>query len=141
MSGATPGKKPPSGAFNIDIVKRKARSQFAEEILRTPLQFLRSRPDHSNGRDFVPGCEKISPESGFESGDSKLVHAQCAKQWIASDAGDQIFFPGDDARLRPAQKFVTAEQHHGNACVNALLHRGFADAGFRNINEAAPTAG
>src|SRR6267143_374967 len=40
--------------FDLDLIKRKFGTQLTDEILRATFQFLRSRPNHSNSRNFIP---------------------------------------------------------------------------------------
>src|SRR5271167_4563336 len=45
------------------------------------------------------------------------------------------FLPSDDARLRPAHKFVAAEHHHRYASADALPNKRFGDSARGQIDE------
>ena len=66
--------------------------------------FFEWQANHALRGNIVPGAAKIGAKGHFQSGDGEFIHAQGAEQRVAAHLGDQILFPGDDARLRPAQQ-------------------------------------
>src|SRR5204863_7540858 len=67
--GAATRERTAIGDFDLHFVQRKLGAEFAEEILRSALQFLRSRADHSNGGNLIPRRAKISSKRGFQRRD------------------------------------------------------------------------
>ena len=52
---------------------------------------------------------------------------------------DQFLFAGDDARLRTAKKFVSAEQHKRKTGCNARTRSGFVSSGGGKVDKASRT--
>src|SRR6266851_2529599 len=53
-SGSAPGERAAIRDIDFDLIQWKFRTQLADEILRPALQLLRSGPNHSHSRNFIP---------------------------------------------------------------------------------------
>src|SRR5690348_1992536 len=115
----------------------EARAKFVDESAGAGFEFRGGHANHSQSRNFVEGAALIGAESCFQSGDGDLVDAQGAKERIAPDLFDEFFSSCNDARLRAAEQFVSAEADDIRAGSDARAHDRFADASGAQVSEAA----
>src|SRR5579871_6148489 len=119
------------------FAERDFGSEFAQEVYGAALDFGGGEANHPQRGDFVIGGAKVGAESRFERGDGELVYTKRAEERVAANSCDEVFFPGDDAGLRAAEKFVAAEHYDVRAGFDAMADEGLDDAVRGEIDEAA----
>lgn len=105
----------------------------------TSMEGIKRGSDHAPDGDLALG-EAIAmlAEGGFEGGESELVDAGGAHQWVALDLLDVVGATGDDACLGSTEQLVAGETGDVYARGDALLHGGFVgEPPARGIVEAA----
>jgi hypothetical protein len=100
------------------------------------LQVGGSGADHLKGGNFVEGAAEVGAKCRGEGSEGEFIDAKGAEERIATGFFDEFTFAGDDAGLRAAEEFVSAEGDEIDADGETFAGGGLVEAEGMKIGEA-----